>query len=227
MKAGQAFTPACFPKPGSGVEVAGLLAPGKRAVSVSLTDYSGIEALLYPGCSVDVLASFTLSPNSKIGKAVSTTLLEKVQVLAVEHITVTSEGSEEKEVTGTASSRRAGSKLLVTLMVDGKQAEALQLASEHGDISLALRNPTDNVNVEEDPTLLNEGQIAQLAEVMEAMVKEQEKAEKAEAAKEPEVASPPPEPEPKRVAATTKRQVTIQVIRGSKSETLSLPIKSN
>lgn len=214
MRAGQAFIPSCFPRPGSGLQVAGMLAPGKRAVSVSLTDYSGLDALLYPGCTVDVLAAFRLSSDNKFGTAVSTTLLENVQVLAVEYATVASEESEDEPRAGSGS-RRPGRSLLVTLMVDGKQAEALQLASEHGTVSLALRNPTDTVPVKEDPTLLNEGQIAQLADVMAAMVREeQEQAEREAAAKTPE-------PAPRRATARTNREVSVQVIRGSASETLS------
>lgn len=214
---GQAVTRDVFPQDGKGLQLAGILPSGKRAVSVSLSDYSGLEGLLYPGCVVDVLAAFDITPGNKMGKAVSTTLLENIEVLAVEKITVAS-SSEGEEVQN--SSRRYDKKLLVALMVDAKQAEALQLAMEHGDISLAMRNPQDAAEVASDATLLSDGRLAQLAEVLGAAVPAEEKPAPAP---EPE---PEVEPEPKPKGKPRPRpQFTVEVFRGVEMQSYSFSEK--
>ncbi len=46
-------------------------------------------------------------------------------------------------MTNPVDAGRAGDNHCVTLLVDSKQAKALQLAMEQGTLSLALRNPLD------------------------------------------------------------------------------------
>jgi len=164
MVEGQVFTPAAFPVDGTGAHLAVGLPSGKRAVTIELTSYAGLEGLLYPGSIVDVITSFSVSDSSRVGKAVSTTLLQNITVLAVQNLTVGSNNDTEKKK---ASRPKASSKRpLVTLLVDSKQAEALQLAVKYGAISLAMRNPTDMAHVETEATLLSEGKLAGLAEFL-------------------------------------------------------------
>ncbi|MGB2997929.1 MAG: Flp pilus assembly protein CpaB [Phycisphaerae bacterium] len=141
MVEGQTFTKSCFVTEGSGQSLAGVLPEGKRAVCLSLSDYSSLEPLLYPGSVVDVLASFQVpAEDGRRGSdVVSRTLLEEIQVLAIEDATIVS----APEDAGEKSQLRRNERRLVTLMVDTRQAEALQLASTHGSISLAMRNPLD------------------------------------------------------------------------------------
>ena len=141
MVEGQTFTKGCFVTEGSGQSLAGVLPEGKRAVCLSLSDYSGLEPLLYPGSVVDVLASFRVPAEDKGGGSdvVSRTLLEEIAVLAIEKATIFS----APEDGGEKSKLRRNERLLVTLMVDARQAEALQLAATYGSISLAMRNPLD------------------------------------------------------------------------------------
>ncbi len=167
----QAFTKNSFPQEGSGLHLATYLPLGKRAVNVSLSDYSGLEGLLYPGSIVDVLASFRISSNTKIGRAVSTTLLQNIEVIAVENLTIVS--NSEMAEAATRSSRGSRRNLLITLMVDSRQAEALQLAMEHGTIALAMRNPGDLEFFESDATLLDDGLLAHLAQMLGPQVVEQ------------------------------------------------------
>jgi hypothetical protein len=54
--------------------------------------------------------------------------------------------------------------------VDSRQAEALQLATVHGTVSLAMRNPNDKIDADRDATLLSGGQLASLAEYLGAWV---------------------------------------------------------
>ncbi len=161
---GQTFSSDNFPAEGSGLLLATHLPPGKRAIQLALEDYAGLEGLLYPGCIVDVVASFKVDSSAKIGRAVSTTLLQNIQVLGVEGNTVVHKSEEQPD--RTRATRAALKPLLVTVMVDSRQAEALQLAMEHGTVSLALRNPGDEAISDSEATLLAEGKLAQLAELL-------------------------------------------------------------
>ena len=221
---GQLLTSRLFPARGSGYELAGLLTPGMRAVSVSLPGYSGLDGLLYPGSVVDVLASFSLSGRGELGTAVSTTLLENVQVLAVENLAVTSDEYGETETTGSnAGSRRS---LKVTLMVDTEQAEALQLATEYGYVSLAMRNPRDEEPIVRDATLLNQGQLARFADVVGARHRSAPLLTAALAEElEPETETEPepvPEPAPAPAAAPEPPpNIEVHILRGTLTETKS------
>ena len=153
-----------------GAEMVSSLPPGMRAVTVELKHAAGLEGLLYPGSVVDVLATFRFDKDLKeVGDAISTTLLNSVEVLAIDDATSTemdeASGEERKNgVLGKSKSRR------VTLLVDSRQAEALQLATVHGTVSLAMRNPNDPTDADHDATLLSGGQLATLAEYLGASV---------------------------------------------------------
>jgi pilus assembly protein CpaB len=145
--AGQPFTKNCFAASGPGVHLAATLPEGMRAMSVSLSDYSSMDGLLYPGCAVDVIASFDLSgktDDKEVG-VISTTILRSVQVLAIEDKTAVSASDKADD-----KASRQGGRRRVTLMVNPKQAEELQLAMEHGVISLSMRNPSDRKMMNSD-----------------------------------------------------------------------------
>ena len=150
MVEGQTFTTECFAQEGTGLRLASALPEGMRAVSVSLSNHSGLNGLLYPGSVVDVLAAFRdPSQGSGRGEMISGVLLQGVQVLAINSQTVL---SEDDGATKSVYDRS----LTVTLMLDSTQAEAIQLAMEHGSISLALRNPIDAETVQAGPMALGE-----------------------------------------------------------------------
>jgi pilus assembly protein CpaB len=165
---GQVLTRYCFVTEGTGAQLAAALPYGMRAVSVPVSSHSVMGGLLYPGCVVDVLVTFNLSyADREKGQAISTTLLHKIQVLAVQDTSIVSKPEPDKE--GTFDERRArvtSGVLTVTLMVDAKQAEALQLAKDKGQISLAMRNPLDRKVTDLDPTVLSEGRLARLGSAL-------------------------------------------------------------
>ncbi|HSU69764.1 MAG TPA: Flp pilus assembly protein CpaB [Tepidisphaeraceae bacterium] len=136
----QPFTDTCFAEGPGPRQLADVIPKGKRAVGISVSDYAGLEGLLYPGSMVDVMASFKQQGNSN-NPAMSKTLLENVQVLAFEQLSVVSPTRVGPDVEQ-AAVRTSGSRR-VTLLVDSYQAKLLQLAMEQATLSLALRNPLD------------------------------------------------------------------------------------
>jgi Flp pilus assembly protein CpaB len=108
-----------------------LLRPGMLAFQISLGRRSTAVDLLYPGCIVDVFATFPLQDRKK-GEAVTTPLLQNIQVLGVRDETVVT-ASEEKE--GSVLSKKSsshGGDVTIALEVTSRQAAALQLSLERG-----------------------------------------------------------------------------------------------
>lgn len=163
-----------FETGGSIPDLISKLEPGMRAVSVSLASSQVTGGLLYPGCIVDVLASFQLnrsgiSKESK-GEAVSTTLLERVEVLAIEGQLEDTEDEDK----GTSRTARSARTVTVTLKLDTKQAEALQLAAANGEISVSMRSPLDDKAIDPNPTVLNRGKLTRRGMLIDPIVSGQD-----------------------------------------------------
>jgi Flp pilus assembly protein CpaB len=58
----------------------------------------------------------------------------------------------------------------VVLLVDPKQAEALQLALDNGTVSVAMRNPLDQQQIRSEATVLNRGQLSKLGSLLGSSV---------------------------------------------------------
>jgi Flp pilus assembly protein CpaB len=118
------------------------LPAGMCASTVSLPQESVVGGLLYPGCAVDVLVKSKVRSNT--GKdAISTTVLKDVRVLAVDQQrkAPTPADSEPNEIRQKRHHLTGGNEILVTLVLGREQAEFLQTAVEHGEISLTIREP--------------------------------------------------------------------------------------
>jgi pilus assembly protein CpaB len=156
---------------GRGAQLAAGLPHGMRAMSVPVSRHSVMGGLLYPGCVVDVIATFRLRGQEDKGQAISTTLLHSVQVLAIQAESIVSENKLEKNPTKSASAATdSSSTLTVTLMVDTRQAEALQLAMDNGKVTIAMRNPLDQRTVDSEAMVLSQGRLAKLGEMMATSV---------------------------------------------------------
>jgi len=145
-----------------------LLRPGMLAFQISQGRRSTAVDLFYPGCVVDVFATFPLQDRKK-GEAVTTPLLQNIQVLAVRDETVIS-AAEEKDKNGTILPRRSpprGGDVTVALEVTSRQAAALQLAMERGTLGLAMRNPLDKSLNPMEPMVVKEGQLTASSEAMD------------------------------------------------------------
>lgn len=109
--------------------MASTIEPGMRAVSVQITDASGVAGMVQPNSHVDVL--FT-KPGT-MAEAVTTTILEDVKVLS----------TGRQLATGQTVDPRAPRSPVVTLVMSPADAQKLELAKNQGKISLSLRNPLD------------------------------------------------------------------------------------
>jgi len=164
---GQVLTRSDLISEGSGAQLAAALPSGMRAVSVPISRHSVMGGLLYPGCLVDIIATFRLRSRESKGEALSTTLLRGIQVLAIQSESIVSKTDQGQQKAKVSQSSRD---LTVTLMVDSRQAEALQLAMNNGKISLAMRNPLDKQNVESDAMVLSQGRLAKLGQLLGSSV---------------------------------------------------------
>lgn len=118
--------------------LAAMLAPGMRAVSVSITPESGSGGFITPNDHVDVVSTHASS-----GGQISETVLSNVKVLAI--------GKQlgEKGASGAGGDDEAGSdkgfsrSTIATLELDPAQGETLLSAANSGRLSLVLRSVTD------------------------------------------------------------------------------------
>lgn len=119
-----------------GVSVAGLPAlveEGKRAMTVRGTKALGAGGLITPGSRVDVVATFQVPGKSDA----------KMSKLLMEDIPVLTTGTQMETRVGKDGKEELANTDLFTLMVTPAQAEALSLASDHGQLHFALRRSGD------------------------------------------------------------------------------------
>lgn len=139
---GQPLLRAYFVKESQGNFMAAVLAPGMRAVGVSVKAETMAGGFIGPGDYVDVILTYTVRIRDReniqimntISEFASETLIENVRVLAVDQ---KSQRDEDKANVGRT----------VTLEVTSAQAEQLALASEMGDITLSMRSLGDKKSV--------------------------------------------------------------------------------
>jgi Flp pilus assembly protein CpaB len=164
---GQALTPSCF-LPENAID--DLLKPGMLAFQIPLARRSTAVDLLYPGCVVDIFATFPLRDRDK-GEAVVTPLLQNIQVLGVrdETVVTTAQEQDSKNPVARVERRRItdSSNVTVTLAVTSRQAAALQLTMERGTLGLAMRNPLDKNWNPMEPMVVKEGQLTAASEAMD------------------------------------------------------------
>ncbi len=112
--------------------------PGKRAVSVQITDATAAGGLIQPRSRVDVL--FTRSGSAT--EAITTVVLEDIVVLSIGRTTEVAQPTDPRQPRPLQQA--------ATLLVTPEEAKKLELAKNQGKISLALRNPLDRSTIEDD-----------------------------------------------------------------------------
>lgn len=126
---------AVFKSDGAGV-LAGMLAPGMRAVSVAITPASAVSGFIVPGDRVDVVmgADFRKADAPQAGKGepivrfAAETVLEDVRVIAIDQ--QIARGRDGATIQGKTA----------TVEVTPKQSEVLVAAGMMGQLSLVLRS---------------------------------------------------------------------------------------
>lgn len=117
---------------GTAAGLSGILADGKRALTVKVDEVAGVAGFIHPGDHVDVLVDMPLlsEPRNHLSK----TILHNIPVLTTGQ-TWQQGGDSKPMVVNT-----------VTLELTPPESEVLNLASNEGRIRLALRN-RDNTNI--------------------------------------------------------------------------------
>lgn len=106
--------------------LSGVIAEGKRAITVRVNDVVGVAGFALPGSKVDIM----VNTKDESDKPISKIVLEQILVLAVD------QGLGRDET-------KAKVVNAVTLEVTPEQAEKLDLARSVGTLSLVLRNQID------------------------------------------------------------------------------------
>ena len=118
-------------RPGEQGFIVASLAPGMRAVSMAITQVSGVSGFISPGDMVDVLLTHKVEDTSDnpvlTPRRFSETILKGLRLLAIEQIIDPNTGKPQVGQT-------------VTLEVTPQQAEVVALAASMGKLSLSLRS---------------------------------------------------------------------------------------
>lgn len=114
--------------------------PGMRAITIAVSETSGVAYMITPGNNVDIIGEFVSTTTSDAndgssGKVSYTTmLLENVTVLAVDNV-FSQDGKTNSENPAYTT---------LTLQVTPKQAMVLSTAQFEGELKAILRSPVDN-----------------------------------------------------------------------------------
>ncbi len=130
ISAGEPIIAGKIVKPGDRGFLAAVLKPGMRAVTVGISETSGVSGLVFPGDRVDMLLTHALPGSegeSSSDRRAAETVLENVRVLAIGKRL--SDRNEEALDGKTA-----------TIEVSPKQAEMVAVLVELGRVSLSLRS---------------------------------------------------------------------------------------
>lgn len=130
VMSGAPLTQSNMVAPGERGFMAAVLQPGMRAVTVPITNVSGVAGFVFPGDHVDLILTHRVNDADGMERQVSETVVQNVRILAVD--TRTNDTDNQPAVGKT-----------VTVEVTPKLAETLQVLQRLGTISLALRSLAD------------------------------------------------------------------------------------
>jgi len=137
VTAGQPVTQGALVAPGDRGFLAAALGAGMRAVTIMVSEKTGVAGFVFPGDRVDVMLTQTLHGNGGDSQAlnVTETVLRNLRVLATDQST-SNESADGKTVVHTFHT--------VTLEVTPKIAEKIEVAQAVGTLSLTLRSLADS-----------------------------------------------------------------------------------
>jgi pilus assembly protein CpaB len=136
ITAGQPVTQGALVRPGERGFLAAALGPGMRAVTVGVSDTSGVAGFVFPGDRVDLMLTQEV-PGGGDGAPLraSETIIRNIRVLAVDR-RLNARDAEGNQVAQNTST--------VTFEATPKIAEKIAVAQTIGQLSLALRSLADN-----------------------------------------------------------------------------------
>jgi len=137
ITAGQPLTQGSLVAPGDRGFLAAALGAGMRAVTITVSEKSGVAWFIFPGDRVDIMLTQTIRGNGGDAQSlnVTETVLSNLRVLATDQSTE-NQSAEGKTVVRTFHT--------VTLEVTPKIAEKIEVAQAVGALSLTLRSLADN-----------------------------------------------------------------------------------
>jgi pilus assembly protein CpaB len=136
VTAGQPLTKGALVGPNDRGFLAAALGPGMRAVTVPVSNTSGVAGFIFPGDRVDMVLSQDVAGGGEGPPLkVSETILRNLRVLATDQ-RIDSKDEEGKTVVKTFNT--------VTLEVTPRIAEKIAVAQSLGSLTLALRSIADN-----------------------------------------------------------------------------------
>ncbi|VBB09899.1 flp pilus assembly protein rcpc/cpab [Lucifera butyrica] len=133
IMAGEQITERRLVIAGKPADFTGMIPSDERAVTVAVTEVTGVAGFVKPGDYVDVLATFD---QSIAGENVTKMILQDILVLATNH---DAQASPANVANAGRDKKDAGKTSTVTLAVTPEQAAQLALMDEKGKIRLALR----------------------------------------------------------------------------------------
>ncbi|MET1755626.1 Flp pilus assembly protein CpaB [Novosphingobium sp. RD2P27] len=135
VTAGQPLTQGALVAPGDRGFLAAALGPGMRAMTIPVSDKTGVGGFVFPGDRVDLVLTQGVPTAGEQELKTSETILRNLRVLATDQ-SATTATEEGKSVVRTFST--------VTLEVTPRVAEKISVAQTLGELSMILRPLADN-----------------------------------------------------------------------------------
>jgi pilus assembly protein CpaB len=138
ITAGQPLTRGALVAPGNHGFLAAALSPGMRAITIPVSERSGVGGFISPGDRVDLMLTQTVHGDGGAGDqplSVTETILRNLRVLATDQ----SAGADTSNSGPVVKSFHS-----VTLEVTPRIAEKIEVAQSVGTLSLTLRALADN-----------------------------------------------------------------------------------
>jgi pilus assembly protein CpaB len=148
ITAGQPVTRGSLVFPGDRGFLAAALGPGMRAVTIPVSDLTGVAGFVFPGDRVDMMLTQQIPAQTGQPLKVTETIIRNLRVLATDH-------QPRQNVDG-AGNTVVSSFKMVTIEVTPAIAEKISVAQTIGTLSLALRALADNASELEQALAMGE-----------------------------------------------------------------------
>lgn len=136
ITAGQPITKDALVRPGDRGFLAAALGPGMRAVTVSVSELTGVAGFIFPGDRVDLVLTQDVTGTDGPPLKVAETIIRNLRVLATDQRAQTAKDDQGNTIVSKYK--------LVTLEATPRIAEKITVAQTFGTLNLSLRSLADN-----------------------------------------------------------------------------------